>query len=50
MQALDAKVASKPEHPEPISAVKVETDLTEVEKKIHALKKGYKSLKDENEA
>jgi hypothetical protein len=28
----------------------VEVDLNEVEKKIHALKKGFKSLKDESEA
>ena len=50
LQAVDAKVMSKPDHPEANSSVKVEADLSEVEKKIHALKKGYKSLKDENEA
>lgn len=50
MQALDTKVASKPpENLQNSSSVKVDVDLNEVEKKIHALKKGFKSLKDESE-
>jgi len=50
LTALDTKVSSKPDHLQNSSSVKVEVDLNEVEKKIHALKKGFKSLKDESEA
>lgn len=48
---LENRVISMPDQREVASPMKEQhTDLSEIEKKIHALKKGYKALKDDSDA